>query len=135
MRGYRRHSKTLSQKALRRERLAAEVVDVEDLAELERQRPRVRGECADGPRPCPFAGCRFHLYLDVTPAGSLLLNHPETEVDQLAESCALDVAERGGVTMEAVGELLGVTRSRVEQIERRALAAAIAAAGDGGETS
>lgn len=129
MRG--RRNKTVSQKELRRERrlerLAGESAGAEELAELERVRPRVRGDCADGPRPCPWAGCRHHLLLDVTPAGSLQLNYPGQEVEELAESCALDVADRGGMTMEKVGELLNVTRSRVEQIEHRALTALRAA--------
>lgn len=123
MRG--RRNKTVSQKELRRERrlerLAGESAGAEELAELERVRPRVRGDCADGPRPCPWAGCRHHLLLDVTPAGSLQLNYPGQEVEELAESCALDVAERGGVTLEAVADALGVVRERVRQIEEDAL--------------
>ena len=37
-------------------------------------------------------------------------------------SCALDVAAEGGVTLERVGKILGITRERVRQIERNALA-------------
>src|SRR5690242_9520574 len=31
------------------------------------ERPRTRGECAEGARPCPFLTCVHHLYLDVSP--------------------------------------------------------------------
>jgi len=39
-------------------------------------------------------------------------------------SCALDVAEDGPKTLAQVGEILGVTRERVRQIEEMAIAKA-----------
>jgi hypothetical protein len=39
-----------------------------------------------------------------------------------AESCALDVAERGRHTQAAIGRLLGLSKQRVDQIEKEALA-------------
>lgn len=86
-------------------------------------RPRTRGECIDGPRPCPWVSCRHHLYLDVGKnAGRLKFNFPDLEPGELAESCALDVADRGGETLERVAERMNLTRERVRQIESRALA-------------
>jgi hypothetical protein len=86
-------------------------------------RPRNREECKSEPRPCPYVSCRYHLYLDVSPrTGSIKLNFPDLEVWELGESCALDVAERGGVTVEHLGAMLNVTRERVRQLEIRALA-------------
>ncbi|MDF1561910.1 MAG: sigma factor-like helix-turn-helix DNA-binding protein [Deltaproteobacteria bacterium] len=85
-------------------------------------RPRSRGECREEPRPCPWISCRYHLYLDVSPrTGSLRLNFPDLEVWELEETCALDVAERGGTTLDRVGRLLDLTRERVRQLERLAL--------------
>jgi hypothetical protein len=85
-------------------------------------RPATRSECVSGPRPCPFVSCRHHLYLDVAPrTGSIKLNFPDLEVWELGESCALDVAERGGVTVESLGGMLNVTRERVRQLEILAL--------------
>jgi hypothetical protein len=87
-------------------------------ADLELSRPRTRGDCVEGIRPCPFIGCKFHLYSDVHPVtGNLKLNFPDLEPSDLAESCALDVAERGGESLERVAELINVTRERVRQIE------------------
>jgi DNA-directed RNA polymerase sigma subunit (sigma70/sigma32) len=40
---------------------------------------------------------------------------------ELAFSCALDVADLGGTAIEAVSELLNVTRERIRQIEMQAL--------------
>lgn len=87
------------------------------------RRPRTRGECEGGPRPCPWVGCRHNLYLEVTTAGSLLLRNPGQEVWDVppAASCALDVADRrGGLTGAEMAEILGVSRQRASQIERTA---------------
>lgn len=84
--------------------------------------PSSRGECRRSARPCPHARCKHHLYLSVTRFDSLRFNVPDREAWDLDESCALDVAERGGVTLDAVAELMGITRERVRQLEARALA-------------
>jgi hypothetical protein len=66
--------------------------------------------------------CRYHLYLDVNPeTGSVKLNFPDKEVWELEETCALDVAERGGVTLEEVGQIMNLTRERIRQVEVRGL--------------
>jgi hypothetical protein len=83
-------------------------------------RPKTRADCIDGPRPCPWVGCRHHLYLDVSPAtGAIKQNHPG-EPDEMAETCSLDVADQGGITLDQIGQLVGLTRERVRQIETRA---------------
>lgn len=79
------------------------------------RRPQTRGECPDE-RPCPWLSCSMHLAIDVTPRGGLVAR----DISTLAETCALDVADQGGHTLEEVSELLGVTRQRVQQIEERA---------------
>lgn len=87
-----------------------------------RERPRTRGECADGPRPCPWVGCRHHLYMDVSEVtGSITVNRPGVELEDLAETCSLDVADRTELKLAEVGVLMDVTRERVRQIEARAL--------------
>ena len=82
------------------------------------RRPQNRSECVDGIRPCPFVACKHHLYLDVNPdTGSIKLNFPDVPVWEMAETCALDIADRGGVTLEEVGEILNLTRERIRQVE------------------
>lgn len=83
--------------------------------------PVTRGDCANVPRPCPFVSCRNHLFLDVTASGSLKLNFPDLEPDQLRESCALDVADRGGTSLEDVAAAVNVTPERARQVEESAL--------------
>jgi len=124
----RRRSRTLSRKAIARELRQARATETPDpelevaIAELDAMRPRVRAECANGPRPCPFISCKHHLYLDINPAtGSIKLNFPDKELWDLPETCALDVADRGGVTLEEVGTLLNLTRERIRQLETHGL--------------
>ncbi len=67
--------------------------------------PRTRADCEPGsgwPRPCPAYRCRY-----CTPYSP--------------GSCALDVAEEGGVALERVGEVLDVSRQRAQQVERMAM--------------
>lgn len=97
--------------------------------ETDHQRPRTRAECVDGPRPCPIVSCKYHLYLDVHPrTGNIKLNFPDIGVEEMGESCALDVADRHGATIEEIGAIMNLTRERVRQLEVRACAAASASA-------
>lgn len=90
--------------------------DLELIREIEATRPKTRADCGAVQRPCHFLSCKYNLALDLTSAGSI----QTYELDDLEESCALDVADRGGITLEEVGSLIGVTRERVRQIEERA---------------
>ncbi len=92
--------------------------DVEDVT-----KPKTRAECLDGERPCPFVSCKHHLYLDVSArTGAIKLNFPDLEVWEMTETCALDVADRGGTTLEEVGAIMNLTRERIRQVEVKGLA-------------
>lgn len=85
-------------------------------------KPRTRAECQSFERPCPFVSCEYHLYLDVSPTtGSIKLNFPDLEPWELEETCTLDVADRGELTLKEVGEIMNLTRERIRQIELRGL--------------
>jgi hypothetical protein len=112
-------SKTIAPKRLTRDerRLSELLVYPPDV-----DRPASREECATMPRPCPFVSCAHHLYLDVNPeSGAIKLNFPHLEVWEMAETCSLDVADRGGITLEEVGAILNLTRERIRQVEVRGL--------------
>lgn len=81
------------------------------------ERPRTRGECVDSLRPCAFVSCRHHLYLDVSARGRLKFNAPGKAPEDLEESCALDVADRDGVTLDEIARMLNLTREGVRRIE------------------
>jgi len=120
--------RTLSRKQMTRElrrQMREGTVDPEEQAlraDLESIRPKSRADRAEGPRPCMFVSCKYHLYLDVNPrTGSVKLNFPDKEIWELAETCALDVADRGGITLEEVGAIMNLTRERVRQVETRGI--------------
>jgi hypothetical protein len=122
VRRYQRRSqlraKTIALKRLTKEELR---IGREVFPPMPYHRPTTRAECEDGPRPCPYVSCKHHLYLDVNPdTGSIKLNFPHLEPWEMLESCSLDVAERGGITLEEVGTIVNLTRERVRQVEVRA---------------
>lgn len=110
-----RRSKTIATRRLTKEE-RAEAAAI--LAEMSGMRPTTREDCRTAERPCPYISCKYHLYLDVNPeTGSIKINFPDLDVWEMSETCALDVADRGGITLEEVGELLNLTRERIRQVE------------------
>lgn len=123
--------------------MSGEVIPIRRLPVVTEERPRTRADCVDGPRPCPW-GCRYNLLVEVDRVGGLsspLLDERlrakatpkdaarwiEKLTDVIAElpeghpSCALDVADQGGITLDAVARLFGFTRERIRQIEGKAI--------------
>ncbi len=124
----RQRARTMSRKEMARmfrQQAAAGGLDPELqglMAELDASRPKVRGDCVEGERPCPYVSCKYNLYVDVNPrTGSVKMNFPDKELWELAETCALDVADRQGITLEEVGVIMNLTRERVRQLEMRGL--------------
>lgn len=97
--------------------------------------PRTWGECQEralgtASNPCAHLRCTHNLLLDVSDdTGSykvtwphLTSGHYGDEYEQLPRhTCALRVAEQGGLTLDEIGEILNLTRERVRQIETKAL--------------
>ncbi len=115
----RPRSKTIAMKRLTREELR---VGALMYPPVDIPRPTTRAECKEEMRPCPWVACKHHLYLDINPeTGSIKINFPDLEPWELKNTCALDVAERGGITLEEVGEIMNLTRERIRQVEVRGL--------------
>ena len=95
--------------AIRLDRRPKPVIDLPDHL----MPPKTRAECLRGPRPCGKLACRYNLWAEARP------NAPGWAFPR--QSCALDVATRGGMTLKQVGRILRLTRERVRQIEASAL--------------
>ena len=104
-----------------RARLVLDDLGNYDASEALPERPKTRGDCVGGFRPCPWVGCRYHLMLDVRKHGAIKL-HAQSP-DELPNSCALDIADQGGASLEEVGRQTGQTRERIRQIEKKAFVA------------
>lgn len=86
-------------------------------------RPKTREDCAKVPRPCPYVGCVFNLYLQGHgPDIKVTCPHRNPWDVPPEESCELDIADRGGMTLEGVAHVLNCTRERIRQVEFAALA-------------
>ncbi len=117
-------------------------------------RPKTRGDCIDGPRPCPWVSCRHHM-IDAErevvdnrwgkrtqrdgQIRSLLLriadNRQATRVanklQRMEHTCSLDVVDENpdGITLERAGELLGgICRERARQMAGAAATEALQSA-------
>jgi hypothetical protein len=114
-------ARTISVKRMTKRELELGRMLYPEVEEIEH--PRTRADCVGGERPCPFVSCKHHLYLDVSArTGAIKLNFPDLEVWEMTETCALDVADRGGTTLEEVGAIMNLTRERIRQVEVKGLA-------------
>ena len=101
--------------------------------------PKIRGDCENGLRPCPWLRCEHHMFwvkhnltsmngkrekpgnvYAVTEKKILDKMTDEEimeEIFSMKETCVLDVAGRGETTLEELGLILGLTRERIRQVE------------------
>lgn len=84
---------------------------------VDKIRPTKRGDCVDGPRPCPWVMCKYHLYLDVGDSGSVKFNFPDLGPLDMENTCALDIADQGGTTLDEIGNFMNLSRERIRQLE------------------
>ncbi len=107
----------------KRNRSRARTISVRRLSKTELKRGQMLYPETDYWKPRNRVSCKYHLYIDVNPEkGSIKMNFPDVEVWEMAETCALDIADRGGITLEDVGEIMNLTRERVRQVETTGLA-------------
>lgn len=116
--------KTLAVRRITKLELAAGRAELKALgADEPYERPKTRGDCSRVPRPCPYIACKYSLYLDVSETGSVILNFPHLEPGQMPadQSCSLDLADRGAMTLEDIAVVTNLTRERIRQVELKAL--------------
>lgn len=116
--------KTLAVRRITQAELATGRAELQELgADEPYWRPKTRGDCAGVSRPCRYVACSKNLYLDVSETGSIILNFPHLEPGQMPadRSCALDLADRGSMTLEDIAVVTNLTRERIRQVELKAL--------------
>jgi len=123
-RGTRRKSVAHSITEIKEARPFTEMV-LEELEDdgIRVERPKFRNQCPSA-RPCPFVGCKYNLYLDITETGNIKYNFYGIDPWELNVSCALDVADEnsnGEMSLNDIGRFMGLTRERVRQIEKDAV--------------
>ena len=96
---------------------------VEDMRAARALRPKTRGDCVDGPRPCPWVGCRHHLALS---SSRTTIRVSQSFLDGTAEqTCALDVADQvtagQDYTLREMAEWMGVSHERIRQMVEEGL--------------
>lgn len=95
----------------------------EIIQDLDGEAPKIRAECINGPRPCPWIRCKWHAiwYIKAVKSSRPFRALSDQQiVDIIAGmeySCVLDVCDQGGATLDLVGEVLQTTRERIRQIE------------------
>lgn len=89
-------------------------------------RPKTRGDCKQGERPCPWVGCVYHLGPERAGFKDILMKEKISrremnlfieELEAMPETCTLDVADRGGSRLRVVADIFNTSRERVRQIE------------------
>lgn len=115
----RPRARTTAPKRLTRELMRSWDPPDADLAAAAAERPL---DCPGRDGPCPWAGCRYHLYLDVNQrTGSIKINFPGIEPEELDDPCSLAIARRGALTLEETGARMNLTRERIRQVEQQGL--------------
>jgi hypothetical protein len=101
--------------------------------------PRVRSECVDSIRPCPWIRCRYHLIWAILDRDCRINNkyrhntrHDILEdysddvlvdlITSMPQSCVLDIADRTSIAKrplshQGIARMIGLSYQRVQQIE------------------
>lgn len=121
-RGSKRKRRTFTEEDIKKDRgITAAILEELEQRGVSTVRPEVRSKCPTT-RPCPFVGCRYHLFLDIEENGDIKFNFHGLEPWEMPETCSLDVAEKTTEkrSLTSTGNLMGLTRERVRQLESSA---------------
>ena len=82
-------------------------------------RPKTRGECLNGPRPCPWVSCKYHLGIEVGVHSVTKVTEHDGWMER--DTCALDVADRGEHSYRAISPLMMCTHEGARKIANRGI--------------
>jgi len=109
----RHHSQNMRRIAVRRMQRENAVTGAN-----KRHLPLKRSECEQEIRPCPYVTCKYHLALDAQ-ENRVTFNFPGKNLEDMKQTCTLDVAAEGPHSLETVAGYLNLTRERIRQIEAK----------------
>lgn len=94
--------------------------------DVESLRPKTRADCVNGPRPCPWIGCRYHMAITVdVERGSIKETFPQLEIvsrpegdglvvlEQVVGTCALDVVAKHDDGTGGIGGLVALYQAAI----------------------
>ena len=103
------------------------------IVEREPGYPVTRGDCIDAQRPCPYVSCKWHLLTTIASDGRMYKARDFDERDpdsivaalvEMSETCTLDVADKGGMSEEEIGDIYGVSADKMKRDSMTAVARA-----------
>ena len=83
---------------------------------MKRGRPQYRSQCLNGIRPCPWVSCKHHMIWAIGRIERLSNDQIIEKIKTIPETCTLDVADQGGMTVRNLAVVMGVGRSRIIQM-------------------
>ena len=92
---------------------------------LDMIRPKTYEDCLEvgwgtKENPCPFVGCKNHLFLEINELGELKFPHKKKDFDEIDETCLNRAIENGPLDFQQITNLIGVVRERARQIKNEA---------------
>ncbi len=96
----------------------------------EQSRPKTRGDCVNGVRPCPYVTCKYHLahISDYNMASGIrfrFAGHPDDAAEKVVKmgwSCSLDFADMVKANdVPEVAEAMGIPYKTIEPAYRSAI--------------
>lgn len=84
------------------------------------ERPKTRGDCVRGLRPCPWVSCRHHIGSD------MVLDGVDVDPLSMTETCTLDVSDvvedsPTDLGLDVVRNILRLDPFRAREIEQNAI--------------
>jgi hypothetical protein len=85
--------------------------------------PKHYADCMGKPEPCRHVFCEHHMVWCFIWGKKPTIRALLDKAESLKYTCVLKAVEKkqGGLTLQEVGDILGITRERIRQIEEEAL--------------
>jgi len=95
--------------------------ELHEIKLIEKTYPSTRADCPTVEESCPYIFCRYHLWFDgMDTSGEPIESGCYGDTDH---TCCLNEIDKspGGMDLSEIGQILGLTKQRIHQIEGDAL--------------